>query len=108
MNFYDPLAIHFERHLPGSVEIEQMAPTRRQLSDGVAVFLSRIDRIYARVCPIELSGMVVKAMAVGDAIRPNNPFDHIPISARISRKRARQSAIRASLSAALWRADDFT
>lgn len=36
---YDPLAVHFERKLSDFVELEQMAPTRCQMPDGVSACL---------------------------------------------------------------------
>lgn len=105
---YDPLATHFERCLPGYIEFEQPAPTRRHVSDGVAVFLSRLDRVYAKVCLVELSGLVVKTVPVGDVMLPTDTSDHVPVSVRISGKRARRPALQAPLSAAVCRIDEFT
>lgn len=68
---YDPLAVHFERKMSDFVELEQMTPTRRQMSDGVAVSLSRLDRVYARICPAETGELVLRATALGDVLCPS-------------------------------------
>lgn len=49
-----------------------------------------------------------KAMAIGDAMRPDTPSDHAPLSVSISRKRVRHPALQAPLSAAVCRTDEFT
>lgn len=105
---FDPLASHFERRLSEFIELEQAAPTRRQMSDGVAVSVSRLDRLYARICPAELGDMVIKAMALGDMLRPSNPSGHIPVSVRISAKRRRDPRLSAPIAVALCRSSEFS
>lgn len=104
---HDPMSSHFERMLPAFIELEQAAPTRRQLSDGVAVSLSRINRIYIKAFPAELSDMVVKVVVVGDALKPDNRCDHIPVGARLSRRRPRHPGMQPPLAASLCRSSAF-
>lgn len=93
--------------LPVFIVLEQASPTRRQMLDGSAVFLSRIDRIYIKGCPAELSGVSVGVAAVGDALWPDNPSDHIPVVARLSPRRARPPSTHPPLAAALCRSEVF-
>lgn len=101
------LATHFQRRLSGFIELEQAAPTRRQVSGGVAVSVSRLDWVCARISPAELGEVVLKVMALGDALRPSNPSDHIPVSMRISVKRRRDPRLSAPLAAALCWSPEF-
>lgn len=92
---------------PAFIELAQDAPTRRQLSDGVTVFLSGGDRIYAKVCPAKLSDMVVEVGASGDALSPVNPRDHILVAARLARRQPRHPSMQPLLAASLYRCAAF-
>lgn len=104
---YDTLATHFERRLSHFIELEQMAPTRRQMSDGFAMSASRLDRVYARLCPAEMGKIILRVLALGDAFRSNNPLDHIPVSARISIKSRRDPHLSVPIAAALCRSPEL-
>lgn len=104
---HEPLAAYFERRLVSFVELEHSAPTRRQLSDGVAVFLSRIYRIYAKLCPVELAELSVRVQTLGDALCTTNPSDHAPVSVRLARRRSRHPEMRPPLSSSVCRSEAF-
>lgn len=61
----DAVARHVEGRTDGYTEFEQMGYTRRQRSDGVAVLLSSIDHVYARIPPSDLDGSSVMTLTIG-------------------------------------------
>lgn len=46
-------------------------------------------------------------LTMGDALRPDNPSDHVPVSARFSRRRARHPSMQPPLAASLCRSEAF-
>lgn len=56
----DTIARHFKRRMEGFLKVEQVGYTRRQLSDGIPILLSRIDQSYARNPLSDLDGVSIR------------------------------------------------
>lgn len=79
----EPLAAHLERRLAAFVELEQGSLMRSHMSDGVAVLLSRIDRLYAHINPVDFADLCVRAQMLGE--RRRHPEVLRPFSAALCR-----------------------
>lgn len=102
-----PPADYFERQLAAFVKLEQSSPTHRQMSDGVAVLLGRIDRVHTRISPVDFADLCVRVQVLGDIMRPSNASDHLLVSARVSHRCRRHLELLLPLSAAICRTEIF-
>ena len=81
----EPLAKLFDTLCAGLVEFEQPDPTRAQLDgDGVAAAVSRLDRVYSNLVPMDILDFRPTAIATHNIVSRGRLSDHSPVSVKFA------------------------